>query len=192
MEPFDALTEEDKDTFLRYIEYAAPTTTKVPLSALLSYWNKAKQFLFNAFGGKLTLSKEVSFHKAQEDLSKEWNQMLRENPSLSAAYHSLSNNIEEKAAEIFPVSQEEKEYHEAHPWCFIKRHDEYYSLRSFAFNSDYLLTNSYTGQTFTIPTKDGKKTSTCKVTVSIPQGLTKLEVTQKRNTLTMTIYLNNT
>jgi hypothetical protein len=108
LEPFDALTEEDKDTFLRYIEYAAPTTTKVPLSTLLSYWNKAKQFLFDAFGGKLTLSKEVSFHKAQEDLSKEWNQMLRENPSLSAAYSSLSKNIEEKAAEISSLPRRER------------------------------------------------------------------------------------
>ena len=157
MEPFDALTETDKDTFLRYIEYAAPTTPIVPLSTLLGYWNEAKQSLFDAFGGKLTLSKEVSFHKAQEDLAKDWNQMLRENSTLSAAYSCISSAIEKKAAEIFPVSQEEEEYNKEHPWCFVKRPDEYYDLRSFIYNQDYLLTNSYTGRTFTIPTKDGKK-----------------------------------
>lgn len=83
--------------------------------------------------------------------------MLHNDLSLSIAYYSISRAIEEKAGKLFPPTQEELNYHELHPWTFIRRPDDYYDLRSFIYNQDYIITNSYTGRTFFVPTKDGKK-----------------------------------
>lgn len=83
--------------------------------------------------------------------------MVREESSISAAYANLSNSIEKLAADLFPPTQEELDYHKDHPWTFIKRPDEYYDLRSFIYNQEYLINNTYSGRTFYVPTQEGKK-----------------------------------
>lgn len=83
--------------------------------------------------------------------------MLHNDSNLSVAYYAISRAIEEKAGELFPPTQEELDYHHLHPWTFIKRPDDYYDLRSFIYNQDYIITNSYTGRTFFVPCGNNKK-----------------------------------
>ncbi|MFU2362326.1 MAG: hypothetical protein ACM67R_00890, partial [Clostridiales bacterium] len=63
MTPYEALTAQDKEYITEYIETWGGINTPVKLKASLDYilreWNKSKQALFNIFGEKLMLEKEI-------------------------------------------------------------------------------------------------------------------------------------
>lgn len=56
-EPFDAITDYDKEFMIRYIRsYANVAVTETGLEKTLGYWNKSKRTLFKAFGKQLRVS----------------------------------------------------------------------------------------------------------------------------------------
>lgn len=63
MTPYEALTAQDKEYITEYIEtwggINTPIKLKAPLDYILGEWNKSKQTLFNIFGEKLMLEKEI-------------------------------------------------------------------------------------------------------------------------------------
>lgn len=63
MTPYEALTAQDKEYITEYIEtwggIDSPVKLKAPLDYILKEWNKSKQTLFNIFGEKLMLEKEI-------------------------------------------------------------------------------------------------------------------------------------
>ena len=63
MTPYEALTAQDKEYITEYIEkwggINSPIKLKAPLDYILREWNKSKQTLFNIFGEKLMLEKEI-------------------------------------------------------------------------------------------------------------------------------------
>lgn len=63
MTPYEALTAQDKEYITEYIEtwggINSPIKLKAPLDYILKEWNKSKQTLFNIFGEKLMLEKEI-------------------------------------------------------------------------------------------------------------------------------------
>lgn len=63
MTPYEALTAQDKEYITEYIEkwggINSPIKLKAPLDYILQEWNKSKQTLFNIFGEKLMLEKEI-------------------------------------------------------------------------------------------------------------------------------------
>lgn len=63
MTPYEALTTQDKEYITKYIEtwggINSPIKLKAPLNYILEEWNKSKQTLFNIFGEKLMLEKEI-------------------------------------------------------------------------------------------------------------------------------------
>ena len=63
MTPYEALTAQDKEYITEYIEKWGGINSPIKLKAALDYilreWNKSKQTLFNIFGEKLMLEKEV-------------------------------------------------------------------------------------------------------------------------------------
>ena len=63
MEPFEALTEEDKANICAYIKeyvHAKPSDLK----KILSVWNASKRTLFKAFGGKLRVTIPYTYKKS--------------------------------------------------------------------------------------------------------------------------------
>lgn len=63
MQPYDALTDEDKELMRQWIMAYADVEPR-SIKAVLSYWNKSKKRLFKAFGNKLTISFPI--HKKVE------------------------------------------------------------------------------------------------------------------------------
>lgn len=63
MTPYEALTAQDKEYITEYIEkwggINSPVKLKAPLNYILREWNKSKQTLFDIFGEKLMLEKEI-------------------------------------------------------------------------------------------------------------------------------------
>ena len=63
MTPYEALTAQDKEYITEYIEtwggINSPIKLKAPLDYILKEWNKSKQTLFDIFGEKLMLEKEI-------------------------------------------------------------------------------------------------------------------------------------
>ena len=63
MTPYEALTAQDKEYIIEYIEtwggINSSIKLKAPLDYILKEWNKSKQTLFDIFGEKLMLEKEI-------------------------------------------------------------------------------------------------------------------------------------
>lgn len=56
MNPFDALTSEDKEIIKHYIQLYAGVSEPAPMEQILAVWNKQKRTLFKGFGGQLRVS----------------------------------------------------------------------------------------------------------------------------------------
>ena len=80
MTPYEALTEQDKKYITEYIEkwggINSPIKLKVPLDYILQEWNKSKQTLFNIFGEKLMLEKEIQVEDGDNKKIREINNYL--------------------------------------------------------------------------------------------------------------------
>jgi len=77
MTPFEVLTEQDKKYITEYIEKWGGVrnnlTLKASLEHILKEWNKNKQTLFDIFGGKLMLEKEIEIEDGANKKIKEIN-----------------------------------------------------------------------------------------------------------------------
>ena len=80
MTPYEALTEQDKEYITEYIEQwggiNSPIKLKAPLDYILREWNKSKQTLFNIFGEKLMLEKEIQVEDGDNKKIREINNYL--------------------------------------------------------------------------------------------------------------------
>lgn len=80
MTPYEALTAQDKEYITEYIEkwggINSPIKLKVPLDYILQEWNKSKQTLFNIFGEKLMLEKEIQVEDGDNKKIREINNYL--------------------------------------------------------------------------------------------------------------------
>lgn len=80
MTPYEALTAQDKEYITKYIEtwggINSPIKLKAPLDYILQEWNKSKQTLFNIFGEKLMLEKEIQVEDGDNKKIREINNYL--------------------------------------------------------------------------------------------------------------------
>ena len=80
MTPYEALTAQDKEYITEYIEkwggVNSPIKLKAPLDYILREWNKSKQTLFNIFGEKLMLEKEIQVEDGDNKKISEINNYL--------------------------------------------------------------------------------------------------------------------
>lgn len=80
MTPYEALTAQDKEYITEYIEkwggINSPIELKAPLDYILREWNKSKQTLFNVFGEKLMLEKEIEIEDGANKKIREINDYL--------------------------------------------------------------------------------------------------------------------
>lgn len=80
MTPYEALTAQDKEYITEYIEtwggVNSPIKLKAPLNYILREWNKSKQTLFNIFGEKLMLEKEIQVEEGYNKKVREVNEYL--------------------------------------------------------------------------------------------------------------------
>lgn len=80
MTPYEALTAQDKKYIIEYIETWGGVNSPIKLKASLDYilreWNKSKQTLFNIFGEKLMLEKEIQVEDGDNKKVREVNEYL--------------------------------------------------------------------------------------------------------------------
>ena len=80
MTPYEALTAQDKEYITEYIEKWGGINSSIKLKAPLDYilreWNKSKQTLFNIFGEKLMLEKEIQVEDGDNKKIREINNYL--------------------------------------------------------------------------------------------------------------------
>lgn len=80
MTPYEALTAQDKEYITEYIEkwggINSSVKLKTPLDYILREWNKSKQTLFNIFGEKLMLEKEIQVEDGDNKKIREINNYL--------------------------------------------------------------------------------------------------------------------
>ena len=65
---FDALTDTDKRMAEYYINRCSGETMSASLEHILRFWDKEKEPIFDMFGGKLILEKEIHFERSQEQI----------------------------------------------------------------------------------------------------------------------------
>lgn len=88
MTPYEALTAQDKEYITEYIEtwggIDSPVKLKAPLDYILKEWNKSKQTLFNIFGEKLMLEKEIVVEDGANKKAREISEYLySSNPGIN-------------------------------------------------------------------------------------------------------------
>ena len=80
MTPYEALTAQDKEYITEYIEtwggINSPIKLKAPLDYILREWNTSKQTLFDIFGEKLMLEKEIVVEDGANKKTKEISEYL--------------------------------------------------------------------------------------------------------------------
>lgn len=80
MTPYEVLTAQDKEYITEYIEtwggVNSPIKLKAPLNYILGEWNKSKQTLFDIFGEKLMLEKEIQVEEGYNKKVREVNEYL--------------------------------------------------------------------------------------------------------------------
>lgn len=137
---FEQLKDDEIVMLEEYIDYYAFTNTKngvrtVSLEHLLRIWEKEKEPLFHMFGDKLILSKEVLFRKEDEELEDEFDELTSDIGNPCREFLCKYNNL---MGEILTVYTDE--------W--------YEACGLISFSS--LSRNTYEGDPFQIPLKNGK------------------------------------
>lgn len=156
MTPYEALTAQDKEYITEYIEtwggINSPIKLKAPLNYILGEWNKSKQTLFNIFGEKLMLEKEIQVEDGANKKVREINEYLfySTNPGINFIIN-LRKLFENEA------------YFEN---TYATRHAIYNLIQAYQ-----LFTNRVV-RGFTYHNKDGK-------IVKIPEGAKVMKVLQK-------------
>lgn len=155
MTPYEALTAQDKEYITEYIEtwggINTPVKLKAPLDYILGEWNKSKQTLFNIFGEKLMLEKEIQVEDGDNKKIREVSEYLYStNPGI---------NFIMNLRKLFECET----YFEN---TYATRHAVYNLIQAYQ-----LFTNRVV-KGFTYHNKDGK-------IVKIPEGAKVMKVLQK-------------
>lgn len=151
MEPFDALTGKDKDIFLKYLDYFGDASPVISVPNLLRFWNSSKADLFKAFGEKLTLRKTVHYKRTKAQIKDDFeNVFFAYGTEAANARDDIVTALNNYGCNVFLNNKPlDSPYYKPIP-------REYYWFVSFC-SIFHLMENVYEGETFTIPTPDGKK-----------------------------------
>ena len=144
--PYESLTTNEIDMmYFRIQENAFDDEVKeiCDMVHLLRYWNHNKQWLFEKFGNKLILEKEIKFKKSYEMLIEEVENTMFENPTVEI------KNFIHAFNELFYQWR----YSDSEKVCPLKDYD---IVRELIW-SDNLAVNTWNGdKNFNIPTPDGR------------------------------------
>ena len=156
MTPYEALTVQDKEYITEYIEtwggVNSPIKLKAPLNYILREWNKSKQTLFNIFGEKLMLEKEIQVEDGDNKKVREVNEYLY---STNPGINFITN--------LRRLFESDTTYFEN---TYATRHAIYNLTQAYQ-----LFTNRVV-KGFTYHNKDGK-------VVKVPEGAKVMKVLQK-------------
>lgn len=155
MTPYEALTAQDKEYITEYIEtwggINSPIKLKAPLDHILKEWNTSKQTLFDIFGEKLMLEKEIVVEDGANKKTKEISEYLYStNPGI---------NFIISLRKLFELSN----YFED---TYATRHAIYNLIQT------YQLYTNKVAKGFNYRNKDGK-------IVKVPEGAKVMKVLQK-------------
>ena len=138
MSIYGKLSAADCNLIETYISYyggcdASEITLKSPLEHILRFWSKNKNDLCNVLGGEVIVSKEVSFAKPIDIIADElWQKLLGYNCAGRPFVENFTAWVDSRSTR-----------------------NNHWDLLALV-GSDYLSTNTYTGQSFSVPTPDGK------------------------------------
>lgn len=156
MTPYEALTAQDKEYITEYIEtwggVNSPIKLKAPLNYILREWNKSKQTLFNIFGEKLILEKEIQVEDGDNKKIREISEYLYSfNPGI---------NFIKNLRKLFELNN-----------IYF---DDSYATKYAIYNliQAYQLFTNRVAKGFTYHNKDGK-------IVKVPEGAKVMKVLQK-------------
>lgn len=156
MTPYEALTAQDKKYITEYIETWGGVNSPIKLKASLDYilreWNKSKQTLFNIFGEKLMLEKEIQVEDGDNKKVREVNEYLY---STNPGINFITN--------LRRLFESDTTYFEN---TYATRHAIYNLTQAYQ-----LFTNRVV-KGFTYHNKDGK-------VVKVPEGAKVMKVLQK-------------
>lgn len=149
---FDKLKEEEVKAFIDYItECGEKSRVTATPEYLLRHWNENKQELFYILQENLILKKHIVFSKSVEDVEYDFDEMKRNEGSLF--YHNITRFSREFARGGWPSM-------ERNPLeSLYEDRDEMYNVcwnLESLFSNDYLYSNIYGGNTFTIRYYDNK------------------------------------
>lgn len=155
MTPYEALTAQDKEYITEYIEtwggINSPIKLKAPLDYILKEWNMSKQTLFDIFGEKLMLEKEIVVEDGANKKTKEISEYLYStNPGI---------NFIISLRKLFELNN----YFED---TYATRHAIYNLIQT------YQLYTNKVAKGFSYRNKDGK-------VVKVPEGAKVMRVLQK-------------
>jgi hypothetical protein len=159
MKLYDALTEKDISMIGDYIsEYAGVShydsdiNINANLSHILRIWDENKQNLFKAFGEKFILSREVEVFKGQELMYDEMDNLIRCHNFISE-YRTLAQSLHGYKYQVQNKNIDEAcDYHISDGKNIAL---EMYQL----IDTDALLDNVYTGETFELYNPKTRKTT---------------------------------
>lgn len=156
MTPYEALTAQDKEYITEYIEkwggINSPVKLKAPLDYILREWNKSKQTLFDIFGEKLMLEKEIQVEDGDNKKIREVSEYLYSfNPGI---------NFIKNLRKLFELNN-----------IYF---DDSYATKHAIYNliQAYQLFTNRVAKGFTYHNKDGKA-------VKVPEGAKVMKVLQK-------------
>ncbi len=156
MTPYEALTAQDKEYITEYIEtwggVNSPIKLKAPLNYILREWNKSKQTLFDIFGEKLMLEKEIQVEDGDNKKIREVSEYLYSfNPGI---------NFIKNLRKLFELNN-----------IYF---DDSYATKHAIYNliQAYQLFTNRVAKGFTYHNKDGKA-------VKVPEGAKVMKVLQK-------------
>lgn len=156
MTPYEALTAQDKEYITEYIEkwggINSPVKLKAPLDYILREWNKSKQTLFDIFGEKLMLEKEIQVEDGDNKKIREVSEYLYSfNPGI---------NFIKNLRKLFELNN-----------IYF---DDSYATKHAIYNliQAYQLFTNRVAKGFTYHNKDGKA-------VKVPKGAKVMKVLQK-------------
>lgn len=156
MTPYEALTAQDKKYITEYIEkwggINSPVKLKAPLDYILREWNKSKQTLFDIFGEKLMLEKEIQVEDGDNKKIREVSEYLYSfNPGI---------NFIKNLRKLFELNN-----------IYF---DDTYATKHAIYNliQAYQLFTNRVAKGFTYHNKDGKA-------VKVPEGAKVMKVLQK-------------
>lgn len=134
---FEQLSDFDKDLIEEYIRHYAidvnPAQAPADLSYILRIWDSENENLYHLLGDNLIIHKSITYEKDRDELENELCQELFNQFSSGAKFSSAFYKLSHRGGAL--AGNYEVEH---------------------LTNLQYLVTNKYTGSTFTIPLPNGK------------------------------------
>lgn len=99
MEPFELLSDLDKDKIVNYIEHfcsneSLPDHRQAPLEKILQYWNASKAELLPMFNNQLIITAPVEYSMGQDELCELMRQEVLKQPVGKNLYNALRYDID--------------------------------------------------------------------------------------------------